>query len=607
MFILPLPQINTVRQYLNLFVIFIYLIDSFVWLIIAIPKESTEMSQTNGAKKPFELPNESSILQPQVVETPVTFQKIPSKNDLEVEVISSDQNPDDFDDFTSYQPSTETDTWPNIVPLRETYISNDAKELPLDITNWLQPTIVTPELPRKDLEIGDEELPNIQTPEFTRKVVPLGRNDDDFDDFQMVLPKPTTVQKNYAEMNNSVSSGFLQSTQPECKEPTVPLNLNASSIDFTNISFCEEKSKVESVINFVSDLGQHKTSLEMNAVEEKEPVIIDEDDFTEFHCSVPAPQLVVPKPLTPVLEPLKPTPIYATELTVPSTQINWPDPGITDEEIKKFEMVFKRPQQYNSGDSKKGGLGKNKEQANKVSKDNSFDDDEWSDFVSVQKPSPVHKFQSSEKERTSSPDLPLSVLNLGNIQPTKQPIPVITPHGLIQTKLSSSNSLNLSPKVQLKNNVINTQQKTMYQRPQIQPSIISSQFASQVYNFKSASLNQNKAVLNSPLSQSQSASSNLQSLDDDDWSDFISSPLPPTTSNGYQQNWQNTSTYKQSNWTNASPNIIANPRHFIQSGSDTKKVSNVSVNTKKSTIPSISLPELEFIAPKERTSNSRKK
>lgn len=594
----------------HLVVCFICLINSFVWLIIAIPKKSTEMSQANGAKKSFELPSESSILQPQIVAASVTSQRVPSKNDLEEDVISPNQNADDFDDFASYQPSTATDTWPNIVPLRETYISNDTKELPLDITNWLQPTIVTPELPRKDLEIGDEELPNIQTPEFTRKEVTLGENDDDFDDFQMVLPEPVTDKKNNTDVNNAMSSDFLQPMQPNYKEPTVPPNLNLNSIDFTNISFSEEKSKVEPVMNFVSDVSHNKASLEINVVKEKEPITIDdEDDFTEFHCSVPAPQPIAPKPLTPILEPLKPTPLYAAVSTTPSTQINWPDPGITDEEIKKFEMVFKRPQEYSNGESKKEELEKNIEQPKKVSKDNSLDDDEWSDFVSVQKPSPVHKFQLSEKERTSSPDLPLSVLNLGNIQPAKQPIPVITPHGLIQTKLSSSNSLNLSPKVQLKNNIINTQQKTVYQKPQIHPSIISSQFASQAYNFNSGNLNQNKAVLNSPLNQPQSTNSNLQSLDDDDWSDFISSPLPPTTSNGYQQNWQNTSTYKQSNWTNASPNIIANPRHFIQSGSDMKnrKVSNNSVNSKKSTIPSISLPELEFIAPKERTSSSRKK
>ncbi|XP_018578456.1 uncharacterized protein LOC108916643 [Anoplophora glabripennis] len=563
----------------------------------SVPKESAEMAQTSGERKSFELSGEQSILQPQIMDKPVTSQKVPSKNDLEQ---VSEENVDDFEDFTSYQSPTGSETWQNVVPLRETYISNDAKELPLDITNWLQPTIVTPELPRKDLEIGDEELPNIQTPEFIRKeVVALEENDDDFDDFQMVLPESTAIQKNNIEVKNS---SFLQ---PDIKEPIVSSSSNMASTDFKNFAFPEEKTKVESMTNSVTDVDQNKTSLEINTVKHKEPAVVDDDDFTEFHCSVPAPQPTVPKPLTPILEPLKPVPVYTTIPTT-STQINWPDPGITDEEIKKFEMVFKRPQEYSGIESKKEIPDKNNEQTNKASKHSSFDDDEWSDFVSVQKPSPVHKFHSSEKERTSSPDLPLSVLNLNTIQPTKQPIPVITPQGLIQTKLSSSNSLNLSPKVQLKNNSINSQQKALYPKPQIHPSIISNQFASQVYNFNNGNLSQNKAVLNFP--QPQSASSNLQSLDDDDWSDFISSPLPPATSNGYQQNWQNTSIYKQSNWANPSPNIITNPRHFVQSGSDMKnKVSNISVNSKKSTIPSISLPELEFIAPKERTSSSRKK
>ncbi|KAJ8924099.1 hypothetical protein NQ315_006881 [Exocentrus adspersus] len=533
----------------------------------SVTKESTEPPQT-GECATSELPAVQSMLQPQVV---ATSKKIPSKSDLEIN--PPDEIIDDFDDFTSYQDPvvTPTNNWSSVVPLRETYISNEAKELPLDITNWLQPTIVTPELPRKDLDIGDEELPNVNTPEFTRKQVMLDE-DEEFDDFQMVRPG-TVSPKNSLKVEQSMPSDCLHPIEPVNKEIALSPN-----IDFTRFSISEDKIKVETVTNFA------------NTVEEKNQITDEDDEFTEFHCSVPNPQVV--KPTIPILEPLKPVPVYpspAVSTTTPA-QINWPDPGITDEEIKKFEMVFK-PQEFVRNDTKIEGI-------KKVSKETSFDDEEWSDFVSVQKPSPVHKIQLLEKERTSSPDLPLSVLNLGNIQPAKPPIPVITPHGLIQTKLSSNNPVNLSPKTQLKNNLT-------FQKPQVHPSIISNQFASQIYNFNTASVNQSK----SSTMQRQNASSSLQSLDDDDdWSDFISSPLPQNTANGYQQNWQHTPTYNQPSWANPSPNIITNPGHLMQSGSDiNKKVSAFPVNSKKSTVPSISLPELEFIAPKGRTSSSKRK
>ncbi|KAJ8936635.1 hypothetical protein NQ314_012251 [Rhamnusium bicolor] len=565
---------------------------------ITVSKNPTETSpQADTTQKSPELPADQVFtLKPTPISSKAEdFARAPTKSDLEQKIDPSDQQ---FDDFTSYQSTGELQphtSWPSIVPLRETYISNEnltsnlnIKELPLDIEGWLQPTIVSPELPRKDLVIGEEELPNIQTPELTRKSVSGETIEDDFDEFQMVLPGNENTGSERTIITNN--SDILQPIKPELILPQQALR----NFEFPDLTSFE----IEPVVK-KSEGKPSKNDLEVDIAEENKQDTFDDDEFTDFHFSTPVSQPIISKPITPILEPLKPVPVYPIVTSTPSTQINWPDPGITEEEIKKFEMVFSRPKESKNEEPKKV-----KDETKKLSSANSIDDDEWSDFVSVQKPSPVHKFQLNERERTSSPDLPLSVLNLSSIQPAKQPIPVITPQGLVQTKLSSNSTITMSPKTHSKNNVLSMQNKHLYQQPQIQPSIISNQYASQAYNFNSGYYNQNtKAELNFSLNQQQ------KSLDEDDWSDFVSNPIPQTSANGYQQNWQNTSSHHQSGWTTAPPNIITNPGHFVQSGSDLKnrKVSNVSVNSKKSTIPSISLPELEFIGPKGRTSSSRKK
>lgn len=183
----------------------------------------------------------------------------------------------------------------------------------------------------------------------------------------------------------------------------------------------------------------------------------------------------------------------------------------------------------------------------------SSDDDEWTDFVSVQQPpSPLHKF--THPDRTSSPDLPLSVLNLSSIQSPKKPIPVITPQGIVQTKLSSNN-----------------QQNAMQS---FQPH----------FNSRLNGANQ---------------------TDDDDWSDFVSSPavsngtttpnntFKPTTSSNYLNYWPNSQ--------NATDTILKSKR--LMNGNV-----KIAVQSKKNTVPSISsLPDLDFVAPNQlRTNNYRK-
>ncbi|CAH0550027.1 unnamed protein product [Brassicogethes aeneus] len=322
---------------------------------------------------------------------------------------------DDFDDFSSYTPQPQQ-SWSNMVPvpLRETHISSyEGVEKNVKDFGWLQPTIVTPEMPRKEIV---EEKPTV--------TIPI-ESHDDFDVF-----------------------GEFESVKAT-EEPT--------------------PSKIDQ--------------------------IDDEDDFTDFHSSIPEPKQPVenkmqpPETLQPIrpavlpLEPLKPSIMTPQNL---STQINWPDPGISDEDLKRFEVSFSKAIDVDE-----------KPKMTSVEQKPQKEDDEWSDFVSVQKPSPVHKF--NKIERSPTPDLPLSVLTLGNLQPARQPIPVVTPQGLMQTKIST------------------------------------------------------------------------QALDNDDWSDFVSSPLPQT--NGCPDNRQKT-------------NITTNPAHFAAQGKSAHvRISSISA-----------LPDLDFRA-----------
>lgn len=95
---------------------------------------------------------------------------------------------------------------------------------------------------------------------------------------------------------------------------------------------------------------------------------------------------------------------------------------------------------------------------------------------------------------------------------------------------------------------------------------------------------------------------------DDEWGDFVSSPLPPQQLvNGYrhQMLWQGS--IPQTSVGKASPNIITNPSHYGQSGSDFNKKVSSATTTKKNMVPNLVLPELDFVAPKKRLSVTKKK
>lgn len=132
------------------------------------------------------------------------------------------------------------------------------------------------------------------------------------------------------------------------------------------------------------------------------------------------------------------------------------------------------------------------------------EEDDWCDFISVTprvaKPQPVKSL--SQPHRTSTPELPLSVPQLSNIQPPPKPKPMVTQHGLIESTLPPSSLVQTS----FSANPYTNQSFGGYQ-----PSLISTEFAAR-----------------------------FNSEPDEEWSDFVSGQPPPAKT----------------------PNIISNPASY---------------------------------------------
>ncbi|CAH1279655.1 unnamed protein product [Diabrotica balteata] len=571
----------------------------------------------------------------------------------------------EFEEFTSFQSSKSSEqpqipSWPT-VPLRETYIS-DVTQSHIDVDVCLQPTIVTPELPRKI--ISEEDSVFTETNLEVKDIVEKHVDDVEFDDFQS-FPENVEHSSNKTDADQVPEKLSYDSISSKTILELTPISTGSKNNDETITQFDAfvdknafdnrvefSKPSIPEITNIFPEIPSNPLPEPVKTLELQPKPLGDnnegDDDFTEFHSSVPLPQPQV-TPMAPILEPLKPVPVYSN---APSSQINWPDPGVTDDEIRRFEEVFSVPlnqiheekpsledkqekpkkdkpneakvnNNFSTVHTKKSEIKENartdfplwdtspekkpyrkpefKPEPRKVEvKPNPIENDEWSDFVSVQKPSPIHKAKFSDRNQTSSPDLPLSVLNLGSIQPAKQPIPVITPRGLVQTKLST----NMNPVNQHKSNLIHP--KPSYGQPVLQPSIISNQFASQAYNVGMNAPQPYSFV--STMSQSSSGGTLKSShtvtnimangQEDDEWGEFVSSPLPPQL--------QNSSTTVGHSWNQFVPNPVRlnNPMTGIR---DHRRSNSSGGQKKSSHVPGMVLPDLDFKALKERSSVTRKK
>lgn len=536
---------------------------------------------------------------------------------------------DDFDVFSSFQlnssnaepkldidkriESNDYQSWPkNMVPLRETYITNtDSRKIESEEPGWLKPTILTPVLPRKDNEIND--FHDFVSNQITKPKEDMGIDDfvsnhitkpkedsemDDFDDFASYQVSDVPGVKSLQVIDSIVEYNKVFNNETAISNDNIVDDFSSfQNFEKPSISSNVQSNQLGKIVECPIEQRTEKDNLSLQKCNN-----LRATDHNTFQNNVST---------VPVIQPsiLQPTPTYKTQLT----EINWPDPGISNDEMARFEMYSKSARNEQQPVVKKqdtvrklsgtaGSMLVEKSivvPANKVvlpsrevllppndkvviSKDlvlpildssprkymphkpvvKKIEEDDWSDFV------------SGQTERTATPELSLSIPQLSNIQPPKLPIPVITPQGLMQTKIPS-HSITQKHAPLLSN--------LSYNGSNYQPSIISNQFAMQ--------LNQNS--LNTPY-QTTSIPANAPHQngfkdDSDEWSDFVSAP------NNNAFGWSKPP--QVSNTVLTAPNIITNPAHY----------QNGAMQSKKSNIPSISaMPDLDFIAPKSRSLRNKK-
>ncbi|KRT83599.1 hypothetical protein AMK59_3664 [Oryctes borbonicus] len=463
----------------------------------------------------------------------------------------------------------------------------------------------------------------------------------------------------------------------------------------------------------ISEESQQK-SCEMPGTSKADEI---DDEFTDFQMSLPDSKADKEqnknKPirsdfsvfnagsmLQPALEPLRPTVVSGNIKPQIPAQINWPDPGITDDEILNIELSYsrkdvlpleeakieeavtevsdnvnKQPIQDNYNDKNHKltipcnfpvlvEINKNNSMLNihadhpkvrenskiadkkqsrsgrmwpttasqrtssepihisSTSRKDQDDEDDWSDFVCNPEPmKPAFQSKIIGSEKLQKPELKLSVPHLSQLQQPKKPIPVITPQGLLQTRIPSNQNNLSNLNVQQPSSVF--QQNQPGPRNTFQPCIISHQYQNHMNGSSFSKISANgfyNGLIPQQVNQALPTPNigKLSTSDDDDWTDFISSPpVQPAKKHSANILMGNAS---RTNVTNnsgvATPNIIANPVHLGYGkypmvnrnnfGAHTRNVrkppSSVNLGSQASTIPSISaLPDLDFIAPKSRT------
>lgn len=211
----------------------------------------------------------------------------------------------------------------------------------------------------------------------------------------------------------------------------------------------------------------------------------------------------------------------------------------------------------------------------------SNDDDDWSDFVS-----------NTEPAKT----LQLSVLNLNQIQPIRPPVPLITPQGLMQTKIPTSPYI---PPL-LQTGVPQQRLQVQQSSDGYQPSIISNQFSKEFELFTNPSASSQQNTYSANFMPNPPVQSQDNKDDDEDWTDFIS--VRPSTN-------QNPVVPASNQSSSFAPNIITNPGHgyygYGMNGDvNGRKVAAPAVRNAVSSISA--LPDLDFVFSKGRTYGNKK-
>lgn len=232
--------------------------------------------------------------------------------DLEPDVKDdSPTEPDEFGGFESSKPDdwsfpgvskedssvptlAPSDSWSHMQPLRETYISDNLAPNIIDEGNWLGSTINSPELPRK-VEKTEE---------------------DDFSDFQMVLPQP---QPQISVPPSETALPPVEPLKPIVLQPTViptaPTKINwpePGIVDDTTIDLTYSKTQTDEDdwCDFVS----------VPRPEPKENVPETKEKVSETKISDPFSLIATTSNFSNLLQSITTLPSGQLELSVPNLQ-----------------------------------------------------------------------------------------------------------------------------------------------------------------------------------------------------------------------------------------------------------------------------------------------
>lgn len=474
---------------------------------------------------------------------------------------------DEFSEFASYQAAEEKQTkWNKMLPLRESHISNRSHQDSLEtdkISLYFQELTMGKTETTRFVQNSSFELPQNQQLPVKSTLV--------FDDKPVINSKPVKLK------DNSVH----------------------------NIELHSEKNESDHLEN--SNKLEGKYVIEENQNTNKN----HEDEFTDFQSSLPCPSkpsidIVLLEPQTPpvVLEPLKPA-ILQPELVKNPLKIEWPEPGLDEVEINRIVNGVLRKNSTSENMNDKMDTMKIPEHNTKQPLQNN-DQDDWSDFISVKEPL---------KSRTSTPDLPLSVFNLSNIQPSKISAPYVAPNGVVHSPAKTST---------LSFPVINRNTQNVQQHFHQQPFITSQAFSALYSNTKSnvllpsktsssVSVKQtNTQFLNNDFSnmdanypsknygvnfvqngvQHNMPSSHINSsMEDDDWGEFVSAP---NTISQSKSSFFPSSSYLKTNFG------FSDKSASVQTFSTSKKT--IVKQEKNNTSIISTMPDLDFVTPKSRNS-----
>ncbi|KAL3286100.1 hypothetical protein HHI36_000613 [Cryptolaemus montrouzieri] len=503
-------------------------------------------------------------------------------------------NDDDFSDFTSFQPKFKQEIdWSNMLPLRESHISYQSSNFPKD-----------PVTQTAEIKSSDNSLPviNFDLSLLEAKIgISSSVNTKSVDDQSMSIDYSDL--ESFSATESKVENPLPDSHGTEMK-PISPQQFNFENKIVKTIDGSE-----------ISELTYKNT--EIVPVPDKNASVYSnpDDEFSDFYSSLPNPSkpiepLSFPEPLQPAV--LQPIPINGSTVA----KIDWPEPGLDEEEINRIVIGCLRSNSKNS----ESETTKNNQEApieSNQAKGNvsNNDDEEWSDFVSVKEP---------VKSRTATPDLPLSVFNLGNIQPVKAPAPLVTPDGVVnspvkkvvqnvgvsKTNLSSLRNVQYSQQHPF---ITSQVFDTLYSNPKNSVFLGNASYAVPTTAITGRNVDQSCNSCNDSRKKSfekyfdTNSSSpngdfgNFQSgipngcTDDDEWGDFVSASNAPSFTNPNMSSTLSTTRIITNPSHNmATYNKMAPPHHYSSSRGTV-------VRQERKNIPSISaLPDLDFVSPKTR-------